>query len=62
VLPGLGIDEVDDERAGVAAEECVGEGEVAPVEALEVEPGHEHRAAVEEARSSRPGRPRRARR
>ena len=48
-LAGLGVDQVHDEGAGVAAEEGVREREVAPVEPLEVQAGHQHRAAVQQA-------------
>ncbi len=49
-LAGLGVDEVRRERAGVAAEERVRQRAVAPEEADEVQPHHEHRERVDEAR------------
>src|SRR5512132_1991789 len=47
-LAGLGVDEVRGERSGVAAEERVREGAVAPEEAGQVEPHEQLRARVEE--------------
>ncbi len=48
-LAGLGVDEVGGERAGVAAEQGVGQGHVTPPEAGEVQPDEEHGQGVDEA-------------
>ncbi len=47
-LPGLGVDEVCRERPGIPAEERVGERDVAPPEAGEVQPHEQHRQGVDE--------------
>ena len=47
-LAGLGVNEVCRERAGVAAEQGVGQGHVAPPEAREVEPHQQHRQGVDQ--------------
>ncbi|CAH0327428.1 hypothetical protein SRABI128_06095 [Microbacterium sp. Bi128] len=46
---GLGIDQVGGERAGVAAEQGVGERDVAPVEADQVQPDQQQGLGVDEA-------------
>ena len=47
-LAGLGVDEVCRERAGVAAEQGVGQGHVAPPEADEVQPDQQHGEGVDQ--------------
>lgn len=46
---GLDVDEVGGEGPGVAAEERVGQGDVAPVEAFQVQAHQQHRERVEQA-------------
>ena len=53
-LAGLGVDEVGRPGSGVPAEERVGEGDVPPEEALEVQPGEQDGQRVGEA-GRRPG-------
>ena len=49
-LAGLGVDEVRRERAGVAAEQHVGQRHVAPVEAGQVQAHQEHHDGVDQRR------------
>ena len=47
-LAGLGVHEVGGERAGVAAEQGVGQRDVAPVEAGQVQPDQQHGQGVDQ--------------
>ena len=49
-LAGLGVDEVGGEPAGVAPEQHVGQGHVAPEEVGEVQPDQQHDQRVDERR------------
>ena len=48
-LAGLGVHEIGGELAGVPAEQGVGQRDVSPEEAEEVQPHHEHGQRVDEA-------------
>ena len=49
VLRGLGVDQVGHQRAGVPAEEQVGERAVAPEETLDVDPDEQDDGGVDQA-------------